>query len=48
MTAPLPAAPMAVASEVLADRVALFDDALRSNVDAWRCVGTAIAVAGRP
>ena len=47
MNVPFPAAPMAVTSALLADRAALFDNALRSNVDARRCVGTAIAGAGR-
>ena len=38
-----PATPMSFTSEMLADRVALFDFALRSNVEAWRRVGTAFA-----
>ncbi len=42
-----PATPMSLTSEMLADRVALFDYALRSNVEAWRRVGTAIAGAAR-
>ena len=40
----LPAAtPMSLTSELVADRVALFDFALKSNVEAWRRVGLAIA-----
>ena len=42
-----PATPMSLTSEMLADRVALYDFALRSNVEAWRRVGTAIAGATR-
>jgi GNAT superfamily N-acetyltransferase len=40
----LPAAtPMSHTSELIAERVALFDYALKSNVEAWRRVGVAIA-----
>lgn len=40
----LPAAtPLSVTSELLADRVALYDYALKSNVETWRRVGVALA-----
>jgi GNAT superfamily N-acetyltransferase len=40
----LPAAtPLSHTSELIAERVALFDYALKSNVEAWRRVGLAIA-----
>jgi GNAT superfamily N-acetyltransferase len=40
----LPAAtPLSLTSELVAERVALFDFALKSNVEAWRRVGLAIA-----
>ena len=40
----LPAAtPMSHTSELIAERVALFDYALKSNVETWRRVGVAIA-----
>ena len=42
-----PATPMSFTSEMLADRVALFDYALRSNVEALRRMGTAFAGAKR-
>jgi RimJ/RimL family protein N-acetyltransferase len=38
-----PATPLSVTSEMLADRVALFDYALKSNVETWRRVNLAIA-----
>ena len=38
-----PATAMSVTSEMIADRVALYDYALRSNVETWRRVGTALA-----
>jgi GNAT superfamily N-acetyltransferase len=38
-----PATPLSLTSELVADRVALFDFALKSNVEAWRRVGLAIA-----
>ena len=38
-----PATPMSLTSELVAERVALFDYALRSNVEAWRRMGLAIA-----
>lgn len=38
-----PATPLSLTSELVAERVALFDYALKSNVDAWRRVGVAIA-----
>jgi len=42
----LPAAtPLSHTSELIAERVALFDYALKSNVEAWRRVGVAIAKA---
>ena len=41
------AVPMSLTSEMLADRVALFDCALRSNVEALCRVGTEIARAKR-
>lgn len=37
-----PATPLSVTSEMLADRVALYDFALRSNVEAWRRMGIAM------
>ncbi len=40
-----PATPLSVTSELLADRVALFDYALKSNVETWRRVNLAI---GKP
>lgn len=36
-----PATPLSVTSEMLADRVALYDYALKSNVEAWRRAGVA-------
>ncbi len=36
-----PATPMSVTSEMLADRLALYDYALKSNVEAWRRIGVA-------
>jgi ribosomal protein S18 acetylase RimI-like enzyme len=36
------ATPMSVTSEMLADRVALFDYTLKSNVDVWRRLGVAM------
>lgn len=36
-----PATPLSVTSEMMADRVALYDHALRSNVEAWRRMGVA-------
>jgi len=42
-----PATPMSLTSETLADHVALFDCALRSNGEALRRLGTAIAGAKR-
>jgi len=42
-----PATPMSLTSEMLADRVALYDYALRSNVEAWRRVGAAFTGASR-
>ncbi len=38
-----PANALSVTSEMLADRVALFDYALKSNVETWRRVGVAMA-----
>jgi len=38
-----PATPLSVTSEMIADRVALFDYALKSNVETWRRMGVAIA-----
>ncbi len=38
-----PMTPASLASEALADRIALYDYALKSNVDAWRRVGIALA-----
>lgn len=40
-----PATPLSLTSELVAERVALFDYALKSNVDAWRRVGIALAKA---
>ena len=37
------ATPLSVTSEFIAERVALFDYALRTNVETWRRVGTAFA-----
>lgn len=37
-----PATPLSVTSEMLADRVALYDYALKSNVETWRRVGAAL------
>lgn len=37
-----PATPMSVTNEMMADRVALFDYALKSNVEAWRRMGVAM------
>ncbi len=37
-----PATPMSVTSEMLAERVALYDYALKSNVEAWRRMGAAL------
>ena len=42
-----PATPTSLTSEMVAGRVARYDHALRSNVEAWRRVGTAIAGATR-
>jgi len=39
----LPATPMSHTSELLADRVALYDYALKSNVETWRRMGMAMA-----
>ncbi|MFO1325453.1 MAG: GNAT family N-acetyltransferase [Burkholderiales bacterium] len=36
------ATPLSVTSEMLADRVALYDYALKSNVEAWRRMGIAL------
>lgn len=36
-----PATPLSVTSEMMADRVALYDHALRRNVEAWRRMGVA-------
>lgn len=36
-----PATPLSLTSEMLADRVALYDYALKSNVEAWRRAGVA-------
>jgi GNAT superfamily N-acetyltransferase len=41
-----PATPMSVTSEMISDRVALFDYALKSNVETWRRMG--LAMNGRP
>jgi GNAT superfamily N-acetyltransferase len=38
-----PATPLSMTSEYLAERVALFDYALKSNVETWRRVGIAMA-----
>jgi len=38
-----PATPMSVTSELLADRVALYDYALKSHVETWRRVAVAMA-----
>lgn len=38
-----PATPLSVTSEMLADRVALYDYALKSNVETWRRMGVALA-----
>lgn len=38
-----PATPLSITSELIADRVALFDYALKSHVETWRRVGVAIA-----
>jgi len=38
-----PMTPASLASEALADRVALYDYALKSNVEAWRRIGVALA-----
>lgn len=38
-----PATPLSVTSELIADRVALYDYALKSNVETWRRVGAAMA-----
>ena len=38
-----PATPMSFTSELIADRVALYDYALKSNVEAWRRMGVAMA-----
>jgi GNAT superfamily N-acetyltransferase len=37
-----PATPMSVTSEMVAERVALYDYALRSNVETWRRMGAAL------
>ena len=37
-----PMTPASLASEALADRVALYDFALKSNVEAWRRIGVAL------
>ena len=37
-----PSTPMSVTSEMLADRVALYDYALKTNVEAWRRMGVAM------
>jgi len=37
-----PATPMSLTSELIADRVALYDYALKSNVETWRRVGVAM------
>ncbi|MFO1311583.1 MAG: GNAT family N-acetyltransferase [Burkholderiales bacterium] len=37
-----PATPMSVTSEMLAERVALYDYALKSNVETWRRMGAAL------
>ncbi|MFO1316863.1 MAG: GNAT family N-acetyltransferase [Burkholderiales bacterium] len=38
-----PMTPTSLASEALADRIALYDYALKSNVEGWRRVGIALA-----
>lgn len=38
-----PATPLSFTSEILADRIALYDYALKSHVEAWRRVGVALA-----
>ena len=38
-----PMTPASLASEALAERVALYDYALKSNVEAWRRIGVALA-----
>jgi len=40
-----PATPMSHTSEMMADRVALFDYALKSNVETWRRMGVAMTKA---
>jgi GNAT superfamily N-acetyltransferase len=37
-----PSTPMSVTSEILADRVALYDYALKTNVETWRRMGIAM------
>jgi hypothetical protein len=37
-----PSTPMSVTSEMLADRVALYDYALKTNVETWRRMGVAM------
>jgi GNAT superfamily N-acetyltransferase len=38
-----PATPLSLASELLADRVALYDHAMRTGVETWRRIGVALA-----
>ncbi len=42
-----PATPLSLASELISDRIALYDYALKSSVETWRRVGVAMAGAGR-
>lgn len=43
-----PPTPLSLLSEMLADRVATYDFALKSGVETWRRIGVAMAATGRP
>ena len=42
-----PSTPMSVTSEMLADRIALYDYALKTNVETWRRMGVAMTAPSR-